>query len=304
MKSLTRKELKAALVARKPDDHKGAFGHVLILAGSRGMAGAAVLCGRAALRSGAGLVTIGVPAGIQAVVAGQVPEAMTLGLAESGGALSPEAVGTLSAAGAARRYTVMALGPGLSTQGGAPQFVVHALSALSLPAVVDADAVNVLALQDPVSVRQMLAARGPGRTIFTPHAGEMARALRIERAAVDADRPAAAERLAKEWSAVAVLKGHRTLISDGSRTVVNATGDASLAKGGSGDILTGLVAGLWAQMLASGRVPDDQGFRAAALAAHLHGLAGQLAGKEMTAWAVTASDVVERLPKAFSRLAA
>jgi NAD(P)H-hydrate epimerase len=117
-----------------------------------------------------------------------------------------------------------------------------------------------------------------------------------------ADREAAALRLAKDWSAVALLKGHRTLISDGERVVVNASGGPGLAKGGTGDVLTGLIAGLWAQMLASSRVEGKTAFLAAALGAHLHGAAGDLAEKRLTAQAMTAQDVIGSLPEAFAQL--
>jgi NAD(P)H-hydrate epimerase len=302
-KHLSRAELRAALVDRKPDDHKGVFGHVLVVGGSRGMLGAPVLAARAALRSGAGLVTLAVPASLQPFAATLAPEALTLALPEtSSGALRADAVARLRKAHADKRFTTLALGPGLSRQPDADKVVVGALSSLAIPAVVDADALNALASVDGSAVRELLRKRG-APCILTPHPGEMARCLQITRQAVKDDREGCAQRLARDWGGVALLKGHKTVISSGARTALNATGGPGLAKGGSGDVLTGLIASLWAQLLASGRATGDHAFAAAALGAHLHGLAGDAAEKQKTAWGVLASDVVEALPDAFRALA-
>lgn len=299
MRPLSKTELREALVERKPDDHKGVFGHVLVVAGARGMAGAAAMCARAALRSGAGLVTVASPAGVQNVIAGLAPEAMTLGLPENGlGALRPDGVGRLKTALKDRKFDVLALGPGLSTHPDAAKFVLLGLSNLELPAVVDADALNILAAQEPQGVRDLMKKR-ERPCVFTPHPGEMARCLRMDVTDVQADRAGCAERLAQEWSGVALLKGKDTVVSDGTRTVVNHTGGPGLAKGGTGDVLTGLIAGLWAQRPAA----PDAGFHSAALGAWLHGRAGEAAEKARTAHAMTALDVIEHLPDAFRALA-
>lgn len=266
------------------------------------MSGAAILTVRAALRSGAGLVTAAVPEGLHAALTTAAPEALTLALPESpGGQLRPEGMQRLRMALKERRYTVLAIGPGLSTHPETQKLVVHVLSSLPIPAVIDADALNLLAGQDQASVRQLMRERKQA-SVVTPHPGEMARCLGIEKDEVLEDRQGAVEKLALEWKCTALLKGHRTLISDGKRTVCNATGGPGLAKGGSGDLLTGLIAGLWAQMLASGRVSEDEPFRAAALGAYLHGLAGDLAEKAKSPWAMTALDVLEQFPEAFKRL--
>ena len=302
MKALSKGELAGYLVAREPDDHKGVFGHVLIVAGSRGMAGAAVLAARAALRSGAGLVTAAVPLGVQRVVAAAAPEALTLGLAENpSGSLRPEGVSRLRAAHKESAYTVMAMGPGLSRHPDTAKFVVMALNSLPLPAVVDADALNLLAAQEPAGVRQLMQARREP-CVFTPHPGEMSRCLGVDAARVRDDRAACAQRLARDWNGVALLKGRGTLIASGARTAVNPTGGPGLAKGGTGDVLCGLIAGLWAQMLASGRGRGDLAFWAAALGAWLHGRAGEIAQAERTAYAMTAQDVIASLPAAFQEL--
>ena len=302
IKALTKAELREGLVERAPDDHKGVFGHALIVAGSRGMAGAAILAARAALRSGAGLVTVAAPQGVASVIAGAVPSAMTLALPENiSGAFRPDGVEKLKAYVKDRRVTAFAVGPGITTHADAARFVLHALSGLPLPAVVDADALNVLAAQEPEGVSHMLKGR-KHPCVFTPHPGEMARVLKVKVPEIEAQRSKSAERLAREWGGVVLLKGHRTLISSGLRTVVNATGGPALAKGGSGDVLTGLLLGLWTQALASGRVDGDQAFKCAALAAWLHGTAGDLSERELTPWAAVSSDLVDFLPKAFKSL--
>jgi NAD(P)H-hydrate epimerase len=302
MKPLSKSELREALVRREPGDHKGVFGHVAVVAGSRPMSGAAVLAARAALRSGAGLVTAAVPANIQRVVAGQVPEALSLGLPENAyGCLRPEAVARLRAAHRETEYTVLAIGPGLSRSSDTAKFVLLALSALPLPAVVDADALNILAGQDPVGVRQLMRNRKQP-CVFTPHPGEMARLLRVDVRKVQASREGCVDQLASDLGGAALLKGRGTLISNGSRTVVNPTGCPGLAKGGTGDVLTGLIAGLWAQLLASERGRGDTAFQAAALGAWLHGRAGELAEAEKTGYAMTALDVIAHLPAAFKEL--
>ena len=302
LKSLSKAELREGLVERFPDDHKGVFGHALLVAGSRGMAGAAILAARACLRSGAGLVTVAVPAGVSSTVAGAIPSAMTLSLPEnSAGAFRSEGVERLKLYAKDRRVTAFAIGPGLSTHADAARFVLHSLSGLSLPAVVDADALNILAAQDPAGIAQMLKAR-PHPCVFTPHPTEMSRLLKSDKAENEGARFKAVERLARDWGGVALLKGRRTMISTGARTVVNLTGGPGLAKAGSGDVLTGLVLGLWTQALSSGRLQGDLAFKSAALGAWLHGTAGDLAEKELTAWATTSEDIVDFLPKAFKAL--
>ncbi|MDD5656094.1 MAG: NAD(P)H-hydrate dehydratase [Elusimicrobia bacterium] len=304
MKPLSKAELRECLVRREPADHKGTFGHALIVAGSRNMAGAAVLAARAALRSGAGLVTAAVPAGVQPLVAGAAPEALTLGLPENAaGCLRGEAVSRLQAAHERTAFDVMALGPGLSREPDTAKFVVLALSSLPLPAVVDADALNNLAAQDHAGVRQLLSGRGQP-CVFTPHPGEMARCLALSVKQVAADRAGCAERLSREWRGTVLLKGRGTLIFGGGRGALNSSGGPALARGGTGDVLTGLIAGLWAQLLASGRGKGDMAFRAAALGAWLHGRAGELARRQRTVYALTAQDVVENLAGAFKELAA
>ncbi|MFA5138057.1 MAG: NAD(P)H-hydrate dehydratase [Elusimicrobiota bacterium] len=302
MKPFSFKDLRRWLPSRPPDAHKGAFGHVLVVAGSRGMTGAAVLAARGALRAGCGLATVALPESQQPIAACQLAEAMTLPLPEtSSGALRADAVGRLQASHLNRGYTVLALGPGMGTHAETARAVVGLLGSLGIPAVVDADALNLLALQTRSAVRTLLERRG-APFILTPHPGEIGRLLRMDAATVQRDREAAARLLVHEFGGVCVLKGRHTLITDGDRVWFNPTGNPGLAKGGSGDALTGIIAGLWSQRLLADPKGLDNGFEAAALGAYLHGLAADLAEREKTARAMLASDVIEALPGAFKKL--
>lgn len=300
-KSIPVSELRRWLPARKPDSHKGEFGHVLIVAGSRGMSGAAVLAAKAALRAGAGLVTAAVPQSVQPVVAAMLPEALTLGLAETNtGSVFPDAAFQLKVVHEERKFTVLAIGPGLGTHADTARAVLTILQTIKIPSVVDADALNSLALQSLDSIREFLRRRETP-CIFTPHPGEAARLLRLKTSQVQASRLIAARHLAAGFGVSCLLKGHETVVTDGHRVAINPTGNAGLAKGGTGDVLTGIVAGLWAQQLGSGKFDAGTGFEAAALGAYLHGLAADLAVKEKTVYSLLASDVIEALPAAFHK---
>ncbi len=296
---MNRSQLRRWLPPRPADSHKGRFGHVLLVAGSRGMSGAAVLAGRAALRSGAGLVTIAAPESEQRLIAGQLPEALTLPLPAGAGALSVGSAAELKRSAGERSYDVLGIGPGLGTRPATARAVLDILRGLPLPAVIDADALNILALAPGGGARKLLGGR-KAPCILTPHPGEMARLVHSTPAHVQAARPESAKRLSKAWGCVCVLKGRGTVVAAGERIAVNTTGNPGLAKGGTGDVLTGLIAGLWAQHLAAGR--RDGGFECAVLGAWLHGTAADVAVRRRTAWALSASDVVDAFGEAFRRL--
>ena len=300
MKSPSVKELKAWLTKRPRESHKGRFGHLLILAGSRGMTGAAVLSAAGALRSGVGLVTLALAESQQNVAAAALPEAMTLGLPEtSSGAVGAEAVSRIRTAHADRRFTALAAGPGLSTHGDTARALIGLLTTMSLPAVLDADALNLLALQARAEVAALFSRRR-APCVVTPHPGEAARLVRETTASIEVDRCRWAKNIAEEFRSTCLLKGARTVVTDGKRVYVNGTGNSGLAKGGSGDVLTGIIGGLWAQRLKMRE--DDDGFEAACLGAYLHGAAADAAVKEKTAYSLIASDVIAYLPKAFKKL--
>lgn len=282
------------LPRRPPDAHKGTFGHVLVVAGSRGMAGAGAMAARSALVAGAGLVTWGVPASLQDAVAPMVPEALTVGLPDGGS-------GRLAAGAAAAvlellsTRDVLLIGPGLGTHPETAEAVLAILGAWQGPAVVDADALNILAASsgrpDAGPPQFPQAPTGPpGRTdqgtparILTPHPGEMARLLGRSVRAIQEDRVAAAREAARRFGAVVVLKGARTVIADPPGNAwLNPAASAALATGGSGDVLSGVAAAFLAQGLGAAA--------AAACACFVHGLAGVLAAEGGEA-GVTAADI-------------
>jgi hydroxyethylthiazole kinase-like uncharacterized protein yjeF len=284
---LSGEELAGLLPQRTAASHKGDFGHVLVVAGSPGRSGAAILAARAAVRGGAGLVTVGVPSPLLDVVELGSVESMTLALpADEEGGLRPDAVDRLLAD---PRWTVLAVGPGLGTGGDTKEAVRRLARRSALPLVLDADGVNAFA-GDPEGLRGREAA-----TVLTPHPGELARLLGTSTAAVGEDRLAAVRDAAARTGAVVLLKGHLTLVaSPDGRVAVNPTGNPALASGGTGDVLTGLVAALLAQGL--------EAYDAACLAAHLHGLAADLAIAEQGGVAIAAGDLANALPKAFAEL--
>lgn len=301
MKRPALKDLRGWMLKRRPDAHKGDFGHVLIVAGSRGMVGAAILSARGALRSGAGLTTLAIPESQQGTAAAAVPEAMTLSLPEtSAGTLRRDAVGRILAAHSRHAFTVLAVGPGLTTNADTARAVIGLLGSVPLPAVLDADALNIFALEEQSEVRRLFQVRKFPH-IITPHPGEAARLLRTKTASLSSDRVASAKLLASQFACVCLLKGRQTVVTDGTQVYVNSTGNPGLAKGGSGDVLTGVVAAIWAQRLKA-EPSGDTGFEAAVLGAYLHGYAADHAVKEKTTRSLLATDVAEALPWAFKKL--
>lgn len=270
---------------RPEDAHKGTFGTTLVVGGSVGMAGAPALAARAALRSGAGLVRAAVPAPIAPTVAAFDPCYTVI-------PLSSDAVGRLNQAGyeplqmAAQAASSLAIGPGLGRSWELEWLVGRFFAEQTKPMVVDADALNALAAE-PQNLRPTRSAR-----ILTPHPGEFARL--IGRKLEGDDRIAAAENLAGQLGAVVVLKGRHTLVTDGNRSWRNTTGNSGMATGGSGDVLTGIIAAL----LGQGMTPFD----AARLAVHVHGLAGDLAAESLGPIGMTAADIVAFLPHAWLRM--
>lgn len=283
--------LRPMLPPRRKNSHKKDYGHVLVAAGSRGMTGAAVLAARAVMKAGAGLVTVACPETERRLVALALPEAMTFGAASKNGVFELKAAAQVAAFARAKKIDLLLAGPGLSTAGEAPAFILSLLKALRLPAVLDADALNA------VSLRGRFPETGtPG--IITPHPGEASRLL----GSPVHDRPSAAAKLARMSGGAAALKGYGTLVSDGVSVLENPTGGPALAKGGSGDVLAGLCAGFYVQAGLRGGFSLKTAFESAALAVYLHGLCGDLAAVEFTERGVLASELIEELPAAMKRL--
>jgi ADP-dependent NAD(P)H-hydrate dehydratase / NAD(P)H-hydrate epimerase len=277
-------------IAEKPRDvnsNKGRFGHVLIVGGSYGKAGAPSMSSLAALRAGAGLVTAAVPESILNTVARITPELMVAPLDEISGAVALSNLASASLERLLKGMTVLAIGPGLSTDGEASEFARELVAKTSLPVVIDADALNAFAGRTELL-------DGAGRTmVLTPHPGEMARLLGKTVKEVEADRTNLARRFTIEHKLTLVLKGWRTLIAHPDGTIaVNTTGNPAMAKGGSGDILTGIVAAML------GQFPGDVA-RAVETAVYLHGLAADFATHAMDEHTVLATDTLAHLTDAF-----
>ena len=286
------------LMPRAHDANKGSYGHVLVIGGSLGKAGAAAMAGFAALRAGAGLSTVATPKSVLATVAAFHPELMTEPLAETEqGTISLQAVG-LGLDALLERKT-LAIGPGISRNSETAAFVRTIVTRGDKSLVVDADGVNAFE-----GAAGML--NGRGRTVvITPHPGEMARLTGLSIAEIQANRLEVARNFAREHELIVVLKGHRTLIagpasaapsaaSDGA-VWVNPTGNPGMATGGTGDILTGMVAGLIAQH-------PQHALEATALAVYLHGLAGDLASESVGENSLVATDLLRFLPQAFAQM--
>jgi ADP-dependent NAD(P)H-hydrate dehydratase len=281
------------LAPRPAESHKGLYGHALVVGGSRGMSGAITLAGLATLRSGAGLVTLAVPRSIQDVVAGYNPSYMTVGLTvakdiDATNHMVEDAADEVLAL--AENMTALALGPGLGRTPGVADFVARLYREVKQPMVVDADALVALA------ERKELLTEAAGLRILTPHPGEFARLTGVKPAGDDQARAQAAAELASASGnpnapTIVVLKGHHTVITDGSQYALNQTGNPGMATGGTGDVLTGVITALVCQGLAP--------FDAARLGVHLHGRAGDLAARMLGQVSLIASDLIDYLPAAF-----
>lgn len=277
-----------ALSERPPEGHKGRFGHVLIVAGSAGHTGAAALAAVASVRAGAGLVTLGCPASLNSILEVKCTEAMTAPLADtSEGDLAAEAEHAVLALAAER--DVVAMGPGVGRSEETQQLMRALARRLVCPLVIDADGLFAFA-EDPSALKT----RG-APTILTPHPGEAARLLGRSAGAVNRDRLGAARELAEITGSVVVLKGAATVsVEPGGRAVVNPTGGPALATGGTGDVLTGVVAGF----LAQGQAPLES----AAAAAYLHGLSADRLAARIGAAGLLATEVAHELPAAAEAL--
>jgi len=277
------------LAPRALEGNKGSYGNVLVIGGSLGKAGAAAMAGFAALRAGAGLSAVAVPLSVLATVASFHPEVMTEPLAETkDGTISLKALGPgLDAL--LEQKTLLAIGPGISRNSETAEFVRTVVRGRHSAIVIDADGLNAFeGATDKLN--------GAGRTVVvTPHPGEMARLTGLSVAEIQTNRLQVAREFAREHDLMVVLKGHRTLIAAPDGTVwVNPTGNPGMATGGTGDILTGIVAGLIAQQ-------PERALAATALAVYLHGLAGDLACEELGENSLVATDLVKFLPAAFAR---
>jgi hydroxyethylthiazole kinase-like uncharacterized protein yjeF len=286
-------EFRALPLRRAPESHKGDFGHALIVAGSRGKTGAAVLAARGALRAGAGLVTVATPDDVLPIVAAGAPELMTAPLAATdAGSIGLRSLEYGRFAELLKDKNVLALGPGLSQHPETQQFARSVVADCPLPIILDADGLNAFDGR-----AEDLAKRNGAPLAITPHPGEMARLLGCTTKEVQAHRLETALRAAARWQAFVLLKGFHTILAapDG-RAFVNSTGNPGMASGGTGDVLTGILAGLTAQF------HEAAWETVLGLGVYLHGLAGDLAAERVGQHSLIAGDLVESLPAAFARL--
>jgi NAD(P)H-hydrate epimerase len=291
---MKRIEVIPKLQKRQRDSHKGSFGKILIVGGSRGYIGAPALAANAALRSGAGLVTMAVPESVQPTIASLACCATSLPLPEDErGVISEKALPVLyDEVFKKGNFDVVAVGPGLGGSSAMVSFIVE-LNRRRVPCVIDADGLNRMAELNWFGLLT-------GSCVITPHPGELARLLRKTISEIQGDREGSAVRAAELMKkgaeggdAVCLLKGYQTVVTDGETIYINPTGNPGMATGGSGDVLTGVIAALMGQKLSP--------FEAAALGSQLHGLAGDLAAEELGEISLIASDLLEYLPAAFRK---
>lgn len=276
--------IKELLPSRPDEAHKGMMGHVFILAGSLGFSGAAVLTAWGALRSGAGLVTLGIPRSLNSIIAVKLTEAMTYPLPETRNqSLSIKAENRIL--DFCRQVNVVALGPGLSKNKETVSLVQRLIGKITRPLVLDADGINALQGKAEILLKRKAA------TIITPHPGEMSRLLNIPVKEIQNHRKRITRETASKLKTVVILKGHNTVVAAPSGEVfVNSTGGPAMATGGMGDVLTGVVAALMSQGLSP--------FSASKLAVYIHGLAADWVVKEKGSRGIIASDVIDKLPLA------
>lgn len=269
--------LQACCPGRRPDTHKGDYGRLLLLCGAEGYTGAPVLAAKAALRSGAGLIYLGVPRSVYPIVAAKLDEPIVFPLPDKNGRLSeaglPEILSRL------KTMDACLLGPGLGRSMDLDYLVCNIIRSCPCPLILDADGINAVASHIDV----LREAACP--LILTPHEGEFSRLVSV----LGEDRVSDTEKLARKIGGVILRKGNETIITDGKKTFINRTGNAGMATGGSGDVLSGILVSLIGQ----GNSPVD----AAAASAWIHGRAGDLAAAEFGQYAMTPSDIIDKLTR-------
>ena len=277
MKILTHQDVLNILPDRSPDSHKGDYGKILLLCGSRGYTGAAALAAMGALRSGAGLVYLGVPESIYAIEAVKLTEPVVFPLPDQCGMLSADALAQLS--DMLPRMDAVLIGPGLGISEGTSQIVQYILKEAKCPVVLDADGISIAASHKDI-LRERTSA-----TVLTPHAGEFSRLT----GTIPTDRVSNAKDAARDMNVIMVLKGHETVITDGKCCYINNTGNPGMAVGGSGDVLAGVIVSL----LGQGVDP----LQSAACGVWLHGAAGDICAESIGQYGMLPGDMLNVLPR-------
>lgn len=289
---LTSSEIKEILPKRRKDAHKKSFGHVLILAGSSGMTGAATLACQGALKVGAGLVTLGIPESLNTIMEVKITEAMTLPLPETEEkSLRAKGVGEILDFIERRKVDVLVIGPGLSTNRSTGKLVKKILKKVDLPCILDADGINLLASEATL-------AKAKAKIIITPHPGELGRLLGKKAEEIQRERIRHAFQFSEENNLVCVLKGYQTVVTKGEDVFINPLGNPGMASGGSGDVLSGMIGGLVGQLRLLETEKKNSLLSAAICGVYLHSLAGDLARREKGEMSLIASDIVEKIPGA------
>lgn len=281
---------KNTLTHRKKNSNKDDYGHVFVLAGSVGFTGAAVLTASAAMRTGAGLATIGIPESLNTIVAKRVLEVMTKPLPETKDkTISLNAYKGIAAF--SQKADVLAIGPGLSRNPSTQKLIRKIVSKIKLPMVIDADGINALC-----GHLDVLTPNPQHLTpILTPHPGEFSRLTGKTVSYIQKHRETLAKSFSSDYNIILILKGNKTVIAEpGGKIYINKTGNPGMAAAGAGDVLTGMVAALLGQGFSA--------FKAAKLGVYLHGMAGDLAAKEKTQAGLIASDIIEKIPDAIKKL--
>ena len=287
-RSFNREFCSRARSARERSSHKGDFGHVFILAGSQRYMGAACLCSQSAMRSGAGLVTLGVPRGLHSVASLKLTEVMALPLAQTSQyTLAEKSFAAIKVF--LKKADCLLIGPGLSRNPATQRLIRRVLAVCDKPVCLDADA--IIALAGHLGILKKL----KNISVLTPHPGEMAQLLGISVEDVQKNRKKVAKDFALSYNTVLVLKGHQTIVaSPEGKAYINNTGNPGMATAGSGDVLAGMLAAFLGQGMPA--------YQAACSAVYIHGLAGDMAASDKTETSLIASDIIEYLPKAFKRI--
>ncbi|MCM8756500.1 MAG: NAD(P)H-hydrate dehydratase [Candidatus Omnitrophica bacterium] len=275
--------LPVQLLKRLPDTHKGDYGYVFVVGGSPGLTGAVCLAAEAALKIGAGLVRVGVPASLNEIFEIKLTEVMSLPLKDIGGFLSLNAF--LQIEDILERIDVIALGCGASNNPSTQQLILKIIEEVDKPLIIDADGINAIAKDISVLER-----RRSKNLILTPHLGEFSRLIKTSIEEIKENKKELVKNFSFRYNLILLLKGYHSLVSNGKYVFVNNTGNAGMATAGMGDVLTGIISGLVAQGLDC--------FESAKLGAYIHGLAGDIAVKEKTQLCLVASDIINYLPKA------
>ncbi|MCX7705159.1 MAG: NAD(P)H-hydrate dehydratase [bacterium] len=278
---------KFILPARKKDSHKGTYGHLFVIGGSPGLTGAVCLASMAALRTGCGLVTAGIPESLNDIFEIKLTEVMTKPLSETGRrTISPLALENCLSF--IEKVDGIVIGPGISTEAGTELFFKTLLPDIQKPVVIDADGLKLLAKNlDILHSNEK-------KIILTPHPGEMSYLTGLSIPEIQANRKKIAAEFAKKFNLIVVLKGYKTVVTDGKKIYINATGNPGMATAGSGDVLSGIIGGLLVQGFSL--------WESATLGVYLHGLAGDMAAKEIGEYSLIAGDIIDFLPQAIKKI--